>query len=99
MCCIPLLYRWFISHLPRSVMENELGLRWNKRLMSLSHSDIYWCPHSQEDISFIDCYGEFPNVPLLSIRGGITYNRSLELCKFAYIRADTLYQFRTRSNC
>ena len=41
MCCTPLLYRWFILHLPRSVMKNELGLRWNQRIMSLSHSDIY----------------------------------------------------------
>ena len=23
MCCIPLLYRWFISHLPQSVLKNE----------------------------------------------------------------------------
>ena len=29
MCCTPLLYWWFISHLPRSVLKNELGLRWN----------------------------------------------------------------------
>ena len=36
MCCIPFLYRWFISHLPRSVMKNELGLRWYQSLMSLS---------------------------------------------------------------
>ena len=29
MCCIPLLSRWFISHLPQSVMKNEQGLRWS----------------------------------------------------------------------
>ena len=23
MCCVPLLFRWFISHLPRSVIKNE----------------------------------------------------------------------------
>ena len=69
-------------------MKNELGLRLNQRLMSLSHSDIYWGPRSQEDISFIDSYREFPNVPLLGIRGGITYNPSLALRQFGYARRD-----------
>ena len=68
MCCIPLLFRWFISHLPRLVMKNEQGLRWSQRLTSLTHSYIYWCSRSQEDITIIDCCGEFPNVPLLGIR-------------------------------
>ena len=56
--------------------------------MSLSHSDIHWCPRSQEDISFIDRCGEFPNVPLLGIRGGITYNPSLALRQFGYAQRD-----------
>ena len=29
MCCIPLLSRWFISHLHRSVIKNEQGLEWS----------------------------------------------------------------------
>ena len=72
MCCTPLLARWFISHLPRSMLKNEQGMRWSKRLMSLSHADIRWYYRSLEDITIIDRCGEFPNVPLLSIRGGIT---------------------------
>ena len=56
--------------------------------LSLSHSDIQWCPLSQEDISFIDCCGEFPNVLLLGIRGGITYNPSLALRQFGYVGRD-----------
>ena len=48
------------------------------------------------DISIIDHYGEFPNVPLLGIRGGITYNPSLALRQFRYARRggphDTLIQ-------
>ena len=32
-----------------------------------------------EDVTIIDRCGEFPNVPLLGIRGGITYNPSLAL--------------------
>src|ERR1044072_5518842 len=32
MCCIPLLSRWFISHLPPSVLKNEQRLKWSQRL-------------------------------------------------------------------
>ena len=56
--------------------------------MSLSHSDIYWCSRSLEDIVIIDRCGEYPNVPLLGIRGGITYNPSLALRQFGYARRD-----------
>ena len=79
MCCIPLLFRWFISHLPRSVMKNEQGLRWSQRLMSLAHSDIHWCSRSQADVTIINLYGEFPNVPLLGIRGE-SFITLLQLC-------------------
>ena len=88
MCCIPLLSRWFISHLPRSVLKNEWGLKWSKRMMSLSHSDIYWCSRYLEDVNINDHCGEFPNVPLLGIRGGITYNPSQELWQFGYAQRD-----------
>lgn len=69
-------------------MKNEQSLKWCQRVMSLSHSDIYWCPRSQEDVIIIDRCGEFPNVPLLGIRGGITYNPSLALRQFGYARRD-----------
>ncbi|XP_058783352.1 uncharacterized protein LOC131658034 [Vicia villosa] len=86
MCCIPLLSRWFISHLPRSVLRNEQRMQWSQRMMSLSHSDIHWCTRSDKDFTIIDRCGEFPNVPLLGIRGGITYNPSLALRQFGYAR-------------
>ena len=57
-------------------------------MMSLSHNDIRWCSRSLEDISIIDRCGEFPNVPLLGIRGGITYNPFLTLRQFGYARRD-----------
>ena len=88
MCCIPLLSRWFISHLPRLILKNEHGLRWSQRMISLSHSNIYWCSRSLEDVTIINCCEEFPNVPLLGIRGGITYNPSQALQKFGYARKD-----------
>ena len=63
-------------------------MRWSSRLISLSHSDIHWCSRSLEDVIIIDRCREFPNVPLLGIRGGITYNPSLALRKFGYARRE-----------
>src|SRR3954467_8114983 len=88
MCCTPLLARWFISHLPRSVVRNDQKMQWSRRIMSLSHSDIRWHVMSQEYVTVIDHCGKFPNVPLLGIRGGITYNPSLALRQFGYARRD-----------
>ncbi|XP_058757094.1 uncharacterized protein LOC131630326 [Vicia villosa] len=88
MCCIPLLSKWFISHLPQTVLKPEWGCPWSKRMMSLSNSDILWGPRTREGITYIDHYGQFPNVPLLGIRGGITYNPSLALRQFGYARND-----------
>ena len=56
--------------------------------MSLSHTNIYRYSRSHEDITIIDRCGEFPNVPLLGINGGITYNPSLALRQFRYALRD-----------
>lgn len=36
-CCVPPLYRWFISHLPNKghFFENKDNLKWSQRIMSL----------------------------------------------------------------
>ena len=60
-------------------------------MISLTHSDICGCSRSREDNTIIDRYGEFPNVPLLGINKGITYNPSLVLCQFYYARRDGPY--------
>ena len=57
-------------------------------MMSLSHSYIYWCSRSLQDTTTIDRCVEFPNVLDLGIRGGITYNPSLDLRQFGYARRD-----------
>ena len=56
--------------------------------MTLRHSDIHWCFRSLENVTIVDRCGEFPNVPLLGIRGGITYNPCLALRQFGYSRRD-----------
>ncbi|KAI5409555.1 hypothetical protein KIW84_055106 [Lathyrus oleraceus] len=75
-CCLPLLYKWFISHLPQKVAfkENKGCLRWSTRLMSLTNDDISWYNHMYDGVQTIDSCGEFSNVPLLGTCGGINYN-------------------------
>ncbi|XP_050909240.1 uncharacterized protein LOC127123016 [Lathyrus oleraceus] len=43
-CCTPLLYRWFISHLPSKCpfAENKDNLKWSQWIMSLNTEDISW---------------------------------------------------------
>ncbi|XP_058784081.1 uncharacterized protein LOC131658848 [Vicia villosa] len=86
--CIPLLHEWFISHLPRSVIKNEQGLTWIRRIMKLSYDDIIWHQKEYEGIQLFDCCGEFPNVPLLGTRGGITYNPILARHQFGFALKD-----------
>ncbi|KAI5421627.1 hypothetical protein KIW84_045163 [Lathyrus oleraceus] len=75
-CCLPLLYKWFISHLPQTVAfkENKGCLRWSTRLMSLTNDDISWYDRVYDGVQIIDSCGEFSNVPLLGTCGGISYN-------------------------
>ncbi|KAI5433702.1 hypothetical protein KIW84_020825 [Lathyrus oleraceus] len=77
-----------ILHSLHTPLKNEQNLKWSQRIMSLSHSDIRWCPHLKENVSIIDRCGEFSNVPLLGVRGGITYNPGLALRQFGYARRD-----------
>ncbi|KAI5406186.1 hypothetical protein KIW84_052798 [Lathyrus oleraceus] len=76
MCCLPLLYKWFVSHLPQMVAfkENKGCLRWSTRLMSLTNYDISWYNRVYDGVQIIDSCGEFFNVPLLGTCGGINYN-------------------------
>ena len=57
---------------PKSVLKNEEGLGWSYRIMSLAHTDILWSSKDMERVAVIDRWGEYPNVLLLGIRGGIT---------------------------
>ena len=65
--CVPLLYKWFISHFPQTpaFVVNKQCLRWSKRLISLTNDDIVWYDSSLGSLDIIDCYGEFSNVPLI----------------------------------
>ena len=75
-------------HLPKSVLKNEEGVGWAYKIMSLAHTDILWSSKYMERVPVIDWCGEYPNVPLLGIRGGITYNSCLALRQFGRARRD-----------
>ncbi|XP_050876010.1 uncharacterized protein LOC127079670 [Lathyrus oleraceus] len=51
-CCVPLLYKWLISHLPQSTAFWDLkdGLLWSQNIMSLTHSDIEWYSHAYDEV-------------------------------------------------
>ena len=87
-CCSPLLVRWFISHLPKFVLKNEEGKGWARRLMSLTDNDITWTLRGLDEVAVIDRCGEYPNVPLIGIQGGISYNPCLALRQFGRARGD-----------
>ncbi|KAI5444171.1 hypothetical protein KIW84_012695 [Lathyrus oleraceus] len=67
MCCLPLLYKWFVSHLPQTLAfkENKGCIWWSTRLMSLTNDDISWYNRVYDGVQIIDSCGEFSNVPLL----------------------------------
>ncbi|XP_050898654.1 uncharacterized protein LOC127105502 [Lathyrus oleraceus] len=90
LCCAPLLYKWFISHLPRSrhFRENPQKLRWSQRFMSIDQGSIHWYDPSYDVGVIIDSFGEFPNVPLIGVHGGINYNPILARRQLGYPMAD-----------
>ncbi|XP_058777723.1 uncharacterized protein LOC131651985 [Vicia villosa] len=85
-CCAPLLYRWFISHLPHTpaFWDNKGCLRWSQGIMSLTSTDIVWYSHVFFYTKIVDSCGEFSNVPLLGTKGGINYNHVLAKRQMGY---------------
>ncbi|XP_050916653.1 uncharacterized protein LOC127131791 [Lathyrus oleraceus] len=89
-CCAPLLYKWFISHLlgSRIFRENPQKLRWSHMFMSIDQGNIHWYDPSYYVGVIINSCGEFPNVPLLGVRGVINYNPILARCQLGYPMGD-----------
>ncbi|XP_050915216.1 uncharacterized protein LOC127130204 [Lathyrus oleraceus] len=89
-CCTPLLYRWFISHLPSEgpFIENKDNMKWFQRIMSLKAEDIPWYSRVYDGVKLILNCGDFPNVPLLGTKGGSNYNPRLALRQLGYPMVD-----------
>ncbi|AES76253.1 uncharacterized protein [Medicago truncatula] len=85
-CCAPLLYRWYASHLTKSVFskENSGKASWSERIMPLTPADIVWVHAGTNTAGIIGSCGEFENVPLIGTCGGITYNPTLAMRQYGY---------------
>ncbi|XP_050889383.1 uncharacterized protein LOC127094618 [Lathyrus oleraceus] len=90
MCCNPLLYRWFISHLSSKgpFVDNERNLKWSQRIMPLTAEDIFWYSRVYDGVEIIMDYGNFPNVSLLGTKGRINYNSRISLRQLGYPMVD-----------
>ncbi|RHN73988.1 hypothetical protein MtrunA17_Chr2g0304681 [Medicago truncatula] len=42
LCCVPLLYRWFISHLPSSFHDNSENWSYSQWIMALTPNEVVW---------------------------------------------------------
>jgi len=84
LCCIPLLYRWFISHLPSSFHTNAENWSYSQRIMALTPDEVVWITPATRVKEIITGCGDFLNVPLLGTRGGINYNPELAMRQFGF---------------
>ncbi|GAU51825.1 hypothetical protein TSUD_416110 [Trifolium subterraneum] len=80
-CCLPLLYQWFMSHMckDQSQMNRMNGYEWSQLLASLTEDTIRWYPMRLDVKEIIISCGEFPNVPLIGSKACISYNPILAL--------------------
>ncbi|XP_050909129.1 uncharacterized protein LOC127122897 [Lathyrus oleraceus] len=87
LCCIPLLYQWFISHVFKEVdtIEKMDGYEWSQKLVGLTENTIIWYPHGLNVGDTITSCGEFPNVPLIGSKGCINYNPILVVRQLGYL--------------
>ena len=88
LCCVPLLYRWFISHLPQSFHNNPENWSISQRIMALTPNEVVWLTPASRVKEIIFGGGKFLNVPLLGTRGGINYNPELALRQFGFPMKD-----------
>ncbi|XP_058741122.1 uncharacterized protein LOC131613472 [Vicia villosa] len=85
-CCTPFLYKWYISHLPNTndFWDHKEGQKWSQKIMTLTNTDIAWTNNYFCRIKTLDSYGDFPNVPLLGTKGGISYSPILARRQFGF---------------
>lgn len=86
LCCVPIFYKWFASHLSKTgAFVNSKGfLRWLERLMGLVAKDIIWYDRNYNGTEIILSCGDFPNVTLMGLRGGINYNPIIAMRQIGY---------------
>ncbi|XP_050877511.1 uncharacterized protein LOC127081281 [Lathyrus oleraceus] len=84
LCCAPLLYTWFMQHMPEKGPFVAKELKSPQRLASLTASSIRWYIREWETPDLIVNCGEFPNVSSLGNKGCINYNPMLSRMQHGY---------------
>jgi archaellum component FlaC len=86
LCCIPLLYSWFTSHIFSNATTIKImdDHEWTQKMMTLTEHSVIWFAKKlgREDVT-ISC-GDFPNVPLIGSQGCINYNPMLAVRQLGY---------------
>ncbi|XP_050890084.1 uncharacterized protein LOC127095441 [Lathyrus oleraceus] len=84
-CCAPLLYQWFIEHLPKTgAWVEQTDISWPQRLGSLRSEDLSWYSKENINADIIFSCGDFPNLPLIGTQGCINANPVLSLRQLGY---------------
>ncbi|KAI5383846.1 hypothetical protein KIW84_070998 [Lathyrus oleraceus] len=86
-CCLPLLFKWFMSLLPAGgpFVDTQSTLKWTQRVMSLTSYDIRWQSYRMDVRNVIMSCGGFRNVPLIGTRGCINCNPVLSLRQLGFV--------------
>ncbi|GAU40821.1 hypothetical protein TSUD_398050, partial [Trifolium subterraneum] len=86
LCCIPLLYSWFISQISENVLPSKTlkRLEWSQKIVSLTEGSILWYARKINEREVTISCGDFPNVPLIGSRGCINYNPILAIRQLGY---------------
>ncbi|KAI5401007.1 hypothetical protein KIW84_065735 [Lathyrus oleraceus] len=89
-CCLPLLFKWFMSLLPASgpFVDTQSTLKWTQRVMSLTSYDIRWQSYRMDVKDVIISCGEFRGVPLIGTKGCINYNPVLSLRQLGFVMSE-----------
>ena len=67
-CCVPLLFKWFMAQLPITGFFVESSLKWAQKIMALTSFDIKWHRLNVDSTSVVASCGGFSNVPLVGLR-------------------------------
>ncbi|KAH1247115.1 hypothetical protein GmHk_06G017076 [Glycine max] len=96
-CCLPALCVWLVSHLFQQEIRHPCPLQsyrscvekrrvdWDQYLAGIGGNTINWFPRWREgkkEVLF-SC-GDYPNVPLIGMRGCINYNPALSIRQLGY---------------
>ncbi|XP_050886232.1 uncharacterized protein LOC127091586 [Lathyrus oleraceus] len=88
-CCAPLLYQWFLEHLPKiGAWVEQSDVSWPQRLGSLRSEDLSWYSKEYINVDIIFSCGNFPNLLLIGTQGCINANAVLSLRQLGYPMED-----------